>query len=1291
MQNTKPFDKVKERSRFLTRTRMLTIAVSFLSLFAHSQTPQLLVSADWETTSATQNTFQRSVVRTASLGGSIYTYVCGATLSASGDYDMLVERFSPGGNLLWAQTYDYAGGNDVATDVRIATNGEVYICGTYYKDATDSSNAIVIKYDPNGNFRWANTYNGGGSRNDGYSALLQSGAVVVAVGSGWSASNQYDMVVRRIDTAGTTAWTTTYDNSNLNDAAVNLTSRSGSIFVTGASETVANTTYKIATLKINPSTGAITSTTLSSGMGFGIDKVTDIQEDASGNVYITGTVYNGFSTLYDIHTVKYDNSLSQVWSVDYNGASNLDDVGTSLFLDSLDNVIVTGYTNTTTQGKNYITIKYNSSGTQQWATSMNGAANGLDSATGVVAQGTDIYVTGMSYNGTNYDYRTVKYNSSGTQQWAINWNSPINSNDIPTAIATDTARAIIVTGQTSGSSNYTTVRYVERSVLTPTDSEPLGGAFQFTENRGQLRTVDDKPTTVKYYNNSGGDNQEVYFSDDRLTYVWAKLDTSHTTTTPADTTFRVDMKFKNGNVANINAKDERSNYENFFYSWCPEGCRKVKTYDRLYRTDIYTDIDVMYSSSGTGMKYYYMVKVGGDPTDIQEVYSGADSVRVNGSGDLVVYTYLGNLQHPKATVWEIDGSGTANALAWNPTYSVSGDTVSFGSFGSYDVTKTLIIEVSNGATSTPANNPSDNLEWSTHYGSHAGGINNQQSPTQFNTVRADKAENSFYAGLTNGHNFPVLNGIHATNSGSYDFTLVKIDSTAKRRWATYYGGTGSETFPFMDMDTTANIYFCGATASTNIPMAPSQPAGAFVDPSANGSNDLFVMKMDSTGGANITGVLWTTYYGGANSDRPNGIIVSPSGDRVDVFGIPGTGFPLVNRTNAYNTSTGNNFILEFSPQYDTLWCTRFASAGYINDMANDNYGNIYAVGNASSTGNLPMYDAGNGNYYDSNAGNDAFIVRFNSDDTVRWCTGFGGTGGDAASAVIATTKGIYVAGYESSPDTTFPLMFSAGEYIDSVRFVSNPDAWIARFNISNNALKWCSLWGGNGMEIAYDLAADDNDNVYLYGITDGPGDYIYATGNAYSQSLSASSQDAFIAGFSTANQCTWSTCFGGNKAETGVSLSASGHSKLFVTGWSQSSDVYSNPNHYPWDYPNANAFIDTLKTNDSAQTGFMARFDLQSVTVGINEVYAQQNGNMLIYPNPTGGNLTVQVSDLKGEDVRIVVFDLLGQSVIDRKKGENYGTLQESLDLSNLSNGVYLVMVQVGNRSVMTQKVIKQQ
>lgn len=63
----------------------------------------------------------------------------------------------------------------------------------------------------------------------------------------------------------------------------------------------------------------------------------------------------------------------------------------------------------------------------------------------------NVYVTGRSWGNGAWDYLTVKFNASGEEQWTARYDGPIGENDIPTAITVDKEGNVYVTGK---STNY---------------------------------------------------------------------------------------------------------------------------------------------------------------------------------------------------------------------------------------------------------------------------------------------------------------------------------------------------------------------------------------------------------------------------------------------------------------------------------------------------------------------------------------------------------------------------------------------------------------------------------------------------------------------------------------------------------------------------------------------------------------------------------------------------------------------------------------------------------------------
>jgi len=115
-------------------------------------------------------------------------------------------------------------------------------------------------------------------------------------------------------------------------------------------------------------------------------------------------------------------------------------------------------------GFDYVTIKYDSSGNEEWVHRYNNElVNGNDEASDMVLDSAgNIYVTGRSQgSGTGYDYCTIKYNSEGNMVWRVRYNHS-DGDDEARAVVVDSAGNVYVTGRSKGNGtgfDYATVKY----------------------------------------------------------------------------------------------------------------------------------------------------------------------------------------------------------------------------------------------------------------------------------------------------------------------------------------------------------------------------------------------------------------------------------------------------------------------------------------------------------------------------------------------------------------------------------------------------------------------------------------------------------------------------------------------------------------------------------------------------------------------------------------------------------------------------------------------------------------
>ena len=87
--------------------------------------------------------------------------------------------------------------------------------------------------------------------------------------------------------------------------------------------------------------------------------------------------------------------------------------------------------------------------------------------------------------------------------------------------------------------------------------------------------------------------------------------------------------------------------------------------------------------------------------------------------------------------------------------------------------------------------------------------------------------------------------------------------------------------------------------------------------------------------------------------------------------------------------------------------------------------------------------------------------------------------------------------------------------------------------------------------------------------------------------------------------------------------------------------------------------------------------------VGISD-YSIPTANIIVYPNPTSGQLTVSSS----EAIRnITIYDLSGRLV---ESVDVNADMQVNLNVARLNSGVYFIKTQLENQQTKTSKFIKQ-
>jgi hypothetical protein len=361
----------------------------------------------------------------------------------------------------WVARYNGPANLDDGGHAIVGDNaGNVYVTGGSHGLGTDLDYA-TINYNSAGQQQWVARYNGPANGWDRAAAIARdTSGNVYATGQSLGLGTDFDYATVKYDSAGQQQWVARYNGPGTgeDDAVAVATDGSGNVYVTGQSLGL-GTGFDYATIKYDSAGQEQWVARYNSGY---FDLVRAIAVDSSGNVYVTGRSA-GLGTGPDYVTIKYDSAGQQQWVARYNGPGNDLDEALAIAMDSSGNVYVTGQSLGAGPGTDYATVKYDSAGQEQWVARYNGPGNYVDGARATAVDNSgNVYVTGQSIGaGNDDDYATIKYNSAGQEQWVARYNGPGNGTDNALAIAGDSSGNVYVTGFSTGAHtfDYATVKY----------------------------------------------------------------------------------------------------------------------------------------------------------------------------------------------------------------------------------------------------------------------------------------------------------------------------------------------------------------------------------------------------------------------------------------------------------------------------------------------------------------------------------------------------------------------------------------------------------------------------------------------------------------------------------------------------------------------------------------------------------------------------------------------------------------------------------------------------------------
>lgn len=547
---------------------------------------------------------------------------------------------------------------------------------------------------------------------------------------------------------------------------------------------------------------------------------------------------------------------------------------------------------------------------------------------------------------------------------------------------------------------------------------------------------------------------------------------------------------------------------NYFIGNDPEKWRtNIPHYARVQYHEVYPGVDLVYRGDGCGLEFDFILAPGVAAGTIKLAFEGAQEIRVDDQGDLVLNTEAGDVrQHKPAVYQEIDGikQEVAGRFVVNNESEVGFE------LGDYDMTRSLVID--------PI------LSYSTYFG--AGGFDG--------AIAVDSSGSAYITG----------NAFLISDSDAF---VTKLNGTGTDLvYTTYFGGRTFDVGIGIAVDSIGNAYVTGETNSRELPTTP----GAFQTAYGGGDRDAFVAKLNGTG----TALVYSTYLGGSDFDGGSGIAVDSLGNvyvtgdtrSVDFRttsealqrGFGGVQDPFVTKLNG----TGTALV------YSTyLGGKHFDIAGGI---AVDSSGNAYVMGDTFDR-DLPITPGAFQTTY--GGGRDAFVTVLNETGTALVYSTYIGGGGSELSEGIAVDSSGHASVIVQTDSTD--LVTTPGAFQRSLNGIS--DIFVARLNATGAAI-YSTYLGGSGLEDGGGIAADSSGNVYVTGRTDSTD---FPTRNPFQVANGgAFFEDAFVAELNAAGTgLIFATYIGGRGTDFGTDIAVDPLGSIYALGRTGSPDFPTTP------------------------------------------------------------------------------------------------------------------------------------
>jgi hypothetical protein len=532
-------------------------------------------------------------------------------------------------------------------------------------------------------------------------------------------------------------------------------------------------------------------------------------------------------------------------------------------------------------------------------------------------------------------------------------------------------------------------------------------------------------------------------------------------------------------------------------------------------------------------------------------------------------------------------------------------------------------------------------------------------------IDTDKFGNVIISGTNSSvMDFDPGPGVTATTAyGDKDIFLAQYDGNGNLNWSFMLGWTDKESIDAQFIDQDGNIYISGSF-ELQIDLDPG-PNVAILVAEPTWSSEYFIAKYDKDGNflwghMNIDGVL--RFENMTTDDAGNiyfeGFLNGTAGT-IDLDFGPGVVNP---------TTTVGHYIAKYDSNLNYLWHQEYGYSVGGQKIVVDANENVYISGAFGTSIDFDPTNINSQLIFPTLGNSDFFVVKYDRTGTYQWAFTTGSFWDESIiNLAVDDQENVTICASIGGP-VDFdpgPAVANVSGPIGTLRLV------LARYDSLGNyqwANRLSGLSSGAGRDMKLDPVSGD---IYVTGYYWGVSDFDPSTNVAADTSVGGSIwRDVFITHFDNAANYISHMTFGNLYHDEPGAIHVDELGNLFCIGNFQ--DVVDFE-HGPGT---------TLLTSPQNGSDF---FILKYGTPYVVSVAESTIENVSIYPNPSSGNITIEL-EKRHKNIAVQVLNSAGQLLLSNSWAS---ASRLELNLEGLAKGMYFIRFQSDQKSG-TFKVVKE-